>query len=110
MDVIVIGGGNAALCAALAAADQGSSVLVVERSTRAMRGGNTRHVRNLRDAHAQGDNFVAGPYEPDEFLEDIRGVTGDEGDPLLTQRLVVAVGPRGPERLTRHPYDQRLLA
>jgi NADPH-dependent glutamate synthase beta subunit-like oxidoreductase len=42
-DVIVVGGGNAAMCAALAARRIGASVLVLERATEHMRGGNTRH-------------------------------------------------------------------
>jgi tricarballylate dehydrogenase len=90
IDIVVIGGGNAALCAALAAADAGRSVVLIERSTRAMRGGNTRHVRNLRDAHVAADSFVTGPYSPDEFLADIHGVTGQEGDQALTVQLVEA--------------------
>jgi tricarballylate dehydrogenase len=87
-DVIVVGGGNAALCAALAAHDEGARVLMIERSSREMRGGNTRHVRNLRDAHLAADRFVSGPYEPEELLSDIRGVTGGEGDEALTEDLV----------------------
>lgn len=87
-DVLVVGGGNAALCAALAAADAGARVLLVERASKAFRGGNTRHVRNLRDAHLAGDRFVTGPYLVEEFLADIRAVTGDEGDSELTRLLV----------------------
>ena len=89
-DVVVVGGGNAALCAALAARDEGARVLVIERSGREMRGGNTRHVRNLRDAHLQGDRFVNGSYGPEEFLDDIEAVTGGEGDAELTELLVNA--------------------
>lgn len=87
-DVVVVGGGNAALCAALAAREAGARVRLLERASRGMRGGNTRHVRNLRDAHSAADDFVTGPYSPDEFRRDIRGVTGDEGDPGLTALLV----------------------
>lgn len=89
-DVVVVGGGNAALCAALAASDAGARVLLVERASRAFRGGNSRHVRNLRDAHLAGDRFVSGPYGVDEFLADIRAVTGDEGDEQLTRLLVTS--------------------
>ncbi|MGC2394939.1 MAG: FAD-dependent oxidoreductase, partial [Rhodomicrobium sp.] len=42
-DVLVIGGGLAALCAAISAREAGASVLMVEAAPRALRGGNTRH-------------------------------------------------------------------
>ena len=51
VDVLVIGGGNAALCAAIAARRAGASVLVVEAAPKFYRGGNTRHTRNMRCAH-----------------------------------------------------------
>jgi tricarballylate dehydrogenase len=47
-DVLVIGGGNAALCAALMAREAGASVLLLEAASREWRGGNSMHVRNLR--------------------------------------------------------------
>ena len=50
-DILVIGAGNAGLCAAITAAEAGCSVLVLEAATRDMRGGNTRHTRNLRAMH-----------------------------------------------------------
>ena len=43
-DVIVVGGGNAALCAALAARERAPRVLLLERAPEHMRGGNTRHI------------------------------------------------------------------
>ena len=42
-DIIVIGGGNAGVCAAITAAARGCSVLVMDSAPRDMRGGNTRH-------------------------------------------------------------------
>ena len=75
-DVIVVGGGNAALCAALEARGAGRSVLLLERSTEHMRGGNTRHTRNIRCSHAEADQFFSGPYSEEEHLKDLIGVTG----------------------------------
>ena len=51
------GGGNAALCAALAARRAGASVLVLEVAPKDLRGGNSRHTRNFRCMH----NGPAGP-------------------------------------------------
>ena len=50
-DVIVIGGGNSGECAAIAAAERDWSVLVIDAAPADMRGGNTRHTRNLRAMH-----------------------------------------------------------
>src|ERR1035437_3607024 len=75
-DVIVVGGGNAAMCAALAARRVGARVLVLERAPEHMRGGNTRHTRNIRCSHAAADQYFSGPYLEQEHLEDLIGVTG----------------------------------
>lgn len=75
-DVIVVGGGNAAMCAALSAREAGASVLVLERSPEYERGGNTRHTRNIRCSHAAADQFFSGPYSEEEHLQDLIGVTG----------------------------------
>lgn len=76
--VAVVGGGNAAITAALAARDRGAEVTVFERAPRPFRGGNTRHTRNIRTLHGDADGYVTGPYEFDEFLSDLVSVTGDE--------------------------------
>src|SRR5580692_11431685 len=75
-DVIVVGGGNAALCAALAARHMVSRVLLLERAPEHMRGGNTRHTRNIRCAHISADDFFSAPYSEEELLQDLIGVTG----------------------------------
>jgi tricarballylate dehydrogenase len=75
-DVIVIGGGNAALCAALSARDSGAETLLLERAPEHMRGGNTRHTRNIRCSHPCADEFFSGPYSQEEQLKDLIQVTG----------------------------------
>ncbi len=74
-DVLVIGGGNAALCAAMTAREAGCSVLVLEASSEDVRGGNSRHTRNLRYMHDRGNEFLTGPYPEDEFFDDLMRVT-----------------------------------
>jgi tricarballylate dehydrogenase len=82
-DVVVAGGGNAALCAAITAARKGARVLVVEGAPEFYRGGNTRHTRNLRCAHDGSAPTMTGPYGEDEFLDDLMRVTGGETDNAL---------------------------
>jgi succinate dehydrogenase/fumarate reductase flavoprotein subunit len=60
-DVVVLGGGNAALCAAITAARAGCKVIVLEGAPEFYRGGNTRHTRNLRCAH---DGTAPTPLRP----------------------------------------------
>ena len=76
--VVVVGGGNAGLCAAIEARDGGARVTVLERASRDFRGGNSRHTRNLRTLHPEADGYVTGPYEFREFYRDLVGVTGDD--------------------------------
>jgi tricarballylate dehydrogenase len=88
IDVLVAGGGNAALCAAIQAARDGARVLVVESATEDFRGGNTRHTRNMRLAHDEGNGILTGPYPVDEFLDDLLGVTQGQTDPELARLLL----------------------
>ena len=74
-EVLVIGGGNAALCAAMTAREAGADVLLLECAPREFRGGNSRHTRNLRYLHRSGNEFLTGPYLEDEFLSDLMRVT-----------------------------------
>jgi tricarballylate dehydrogenase len=87
-DVLVIGGGNAALCAAISAARDGASVLVLEGAPKFYRGGNTRHTRNMRCAHDAATEILTGPYPEDEFWEDLLRVTGGKTDEELARHMI----------------------
>lgn len=87
-DVLVAGGGNAALCAAIAAARAGADVLVVEAAPKFYRGGNTRHTRNMRCAHDHATETLSGPYTEDEFWDDLYRVTGGRTDEALARMMI----------------------
>ena len=87
-DVLVIGGGNAALCAAISARRQGASVLVLEGAPKFYRGGNTRHTRNMRCAHDEATEILTGPYTEQEFWEDLLRITGGETDEELARFMI----------------------
>lgn len=102
--VIVVGAGNAALCAAISARETGADVLVLERADKAHRGGNTTFTAGAIRVAYQGvddlrrlmpdltDEEVAvtdfGSYGEDQFLDDIARVTEYRTDPDLADTLV----------------------
>lgn len=87
-DVLVLGGGNAGLSAAIAARQSGASVLLLEQAPRELRGGNSRHARNLRIMHETPNLYMRTTYSADEYLRDI--VTGTSGstDETLARVLI----------------------
>src|SRR5450755_5077043 len=87
-DVLVIGGGNAALCAAISARRDGASVLVLEGAPKFYRGGNTRHTRNMRCAHDAATGPLTGPYTEEEFFDDLLRVTGGETNEDLARFMI----------------------
>ncbi|MEQ8347536.1 MAG: FAD-dependent tricarballylate dehydrogenase TcuA [Sneathiellaceae bacterium] len=87
-DVLVAGGGNAALCAAIAARRAGAEVLVLEAAPKFYRGGNTRHTRNMRCAHDRAIGHLTGPYPEAEFWDDLLRVTHGETDEQLARCMI----------------------
>ncbi len=87
-DVIVVGGGNAALVSAISAAESGATVLVLEKAPRDLRGGNSKFTRNFRFAHPIDWGRTSGEYKEEEFLSDIISVTHGKADKELTEDMV----------------------
>ena len=103
-DVVVVGAGNAALCAALAAAETGARVLVLERAPEAESGGNSRFTAgafrcvydgvddlrtlmpDLTDAEVANTDF--GTYGEAQFFDDMGRITEYRTDPELCELLV----------------------
>jgi len=103
-DVVIVGAGNAGMCAALAARERGASVAVLERAPHAERGGNSAFTAGaFRVAYGSLDDLVElmpdlspeersntdfGTYTEDQFFEDMGRVTQYRTDPELVEILV----------------------
>ena len=102
-DVVVVGAGNAALTAALAAASEGAKVAILEKAPEHLRGGNSYFTGGLFRFAYQGiedisellpdmtakekDNIDVGSYKESEFYSDVMRVTEGLSDPSLLQIL-----------------------
>src|SRR6266702_1407165 len=87
-DLLILGGGNAALCAALSACKMGLTVRIVESAPIHLRGGNSRHTRNMRAMHTGPLDVLADAYPEDEYWQDLLKVTGGLTDEALARRTI----------------------
>jgi tricarballylate dehydrogenase len=88
-DLLVCGGGNAALCAAISAAERGLSVAICEAAPQGMRGGNSRHTRNMRVAHDAPTAVLVESYPVEEYFDDLMRVTAGKTNERLA-RIAIA--------------------
>lgn len=87
-DVIVVGGGNAGLCAAIEAAEAGARVLILDSAPKPYRGGNSRHTRNFRCMHRGPLSVLTDAYEEDEYFDDLIRVTKGKTDESLARMTI----------------------
>ncbi|MEM0948555.1 MAG: FAD-dependent tricarballylate dehydrogenase TcuA [Pseudomonadota bacterium] len=87
-DIVVIGGGNAALCAAITAAEAGARVLMLESAPKPYRGGNSRHTRNFRCMHSGPLGPLVDSYSEDEYFSDLMKVTDGKTDEGLARLAI----------------------
>ena len=109
IDVVVVGGGNAGLCAALAAAEKGARAVLLERAPAEKRGGNSfftagafrfpyRGIEDVAEIVSDPllenqDNLEIGQYTETDFLNDLQRLTRHRADPDMAGVLISLAFP-----------------
>jgi len=101
LDVLVIGGGNAALCAALAAREAGASVMLLESAPKPWRGGNSPHTRNIRCMHDGPQDVLVDAYPEEEYWQDLLKVTAGRTNQTLA-RIAIRASSTCRDWMRRH--------
>lgn len=102
-DVVVIGAGNAAMCAAIAARENGAKTIVLEKSPEKEKGGNTTYTHgSIRFAYNNNEEIKQiipdleeedfkitdfGSYSEEQFYDDLCRMTDYRTDPTLASLL-----------------------
>lgn len=102
-DVIIVGSGNAGLCAGISAREQGSRVLIIEKASKELAGGNTKYTAGaMRFVYDQSDDLIPlltnkddprvaksdfGQYTAAKFKADLEGF--NEGEPLTDEQNIL---------------------
>ena len=115
--IIVVGSGNAALCAGIAALEQGAQVLMLEKANEALAGGNTKYTAGaMRFPYDSGEDLLPllrnpddprlpktdfGSYTKDKMTADLLGF--NDGRPMSPeQNILVGEGLQTMQWLSRH--------
>ena len=101
IDILVLGGGNAALSAALVAREYGARVVVLESAPRHLRGGNSRHTRNCRCMHETPTDILTEAYPEAEYYNDLLRVTGGQTNEELA-RMTIRESANCPQFMGRY--------
>ena len=101
LDVLVIGGGNAALCAALTAREAGASVMLLESAPKPWRGGNSPHTRNIRSMHDGPQDVLVDTYSEEEYWQDLLKVTAGRTNETLA-RIAIRASSTCRDWMRRH--------
>jgi tricarballylate dehydrogenase len=87
VDVLIIGGGIAGVCAAITARQTGARVRLLEAAGHAVRGGNARHARNLRAVHLAPTRYSPSRYTVEDFVGELADVAAGGFDQRLSRQL-----------------------